>query len=469
MKILDSKIFDLLNICIEYVQNKLDKTRQNSLILSSIDVFILVAIATTLTISIFAPTEIIGVVASIIPILVVLKVLITKGEKIELESANFFLLIYLLICFISNFTSSMLPQSLYGFMKTSIYFAFYFAMCQFLKNNKKYIKDILVIIAVLVAIESIIGISQNIFGVESISTWQDTSYVNPEDVISRVYGTLKPYNPNLFAGWLVVSFPALFGVSVLLWNKFINNKSSKSKYLLLISVIFLFASMLTIFLTGCRGAYIALFAGFLTVIFASFQLTFCNEAYNKFKKYWVSSVIALLGCSGLFLILNHSILQRILSIFILRGDSSTSFRMNVYSSAIQMFQDNWIQGIGVGNKVFREIYGLYMLSGFDALSCYCIFLEMAVESGIFSILAFLMFLFLIIKSAIKTFINNNELTYKILVLTLLIAVIGTMVHGFVDTVYFRPQIQFVFWTMTAILVALTREEKTISRNFATQD
>ena len=134
MKLLESKIFDCLNYCLASIQKKLDNIRQNSFILSNIDIFILISIFATLVVSVFAQTEIIGLISACVPAFVVLKVLMTKGEKIEIERCNFYLLVYLLICLISNFTSSMLPQSLYGFMKTLIYFAFYFAMCQFLKK-----------------------------------------------------------------------------------------------------------------------------------------------------------------------------------------------------------------------------------------------------------------------------------------------------------------------------------------------
>ena len=58
-------------------------------------------------------------------------------------------------------------------------------------------------------------------------------------------------------------------------------------------------------------------------------------------------------------------------------------------------------GIGVGNQNFREIYGLYMKTGFDALSAYNIYLETAVESGIFALLAFLGFVGINIYKAIK--------------------------------------------------------------------
>ena len=457
MKVLESKIFDIINSILFVIQSKTDKIKRDSFILSHIDLLIFIGISLTLIISTFMQTEMIGVFSLIVPFLVFIKVLITKGERIELGKANLFLLLYFFICLISNFTSSLIPQSLYGFMKTSIYFAFYFALCQFLKTNKKYIIMLLVLLAILVSVESFIAILQNIRGVENISTWQDTSYVNPEDVISRVYGTLKPYNPNLFAGWLVAAFSSLIGVFALLFNK-IKLKSMLKKGLCIASMIALLASILTIFLTGSRGAYIALFFAILLIIAASFQVVFYNETYAYLKNIWTKIIIAFCSLSAMFFALKHDILLRIMSIFIMRGDSSTSFRMNVYSSSLQMFQDNWIQGIGVGNKVFREIYGLYMLSGFDALSCYCVFLEMAVESGIFALFAFFLFLIILFKNAIETFIKHNDMNTKIFILVAFISVFGVMIHGLFDTVFFRPQVQFVFWTMTAILLTLTREE-----------
>ena len=94
----------------------------------------------------------------------------------------------------------------------------------------------------------------------------------------------------------------------------------------------------------------------------------------------------------IFVISNPALIKRFESIFALRADSSISFRMNVYESVWKMFLDNPFLGIGVGNQNFREIYGLYMKTGYDALSAYNIYLETAVESGIFALLSFLAFL-----------------------------------------------------------------------------
>ena len=106
----------------------------------------------------------------------------------------------------------------------------------------------------------------------------------------------------------------------------------------------------------------------------------------KFKKIFTAIVSLGVLISSLIIVSTTSLRARIFSIFAMRSDSSNSFRFNVYQSCIQMFKDNWLLGIGCGNQNFREIYGLYMKTGFDALSAYNIYLETAVESGIFALI-----------------------------------------------------------------------------------
>ena len=123
-----------------------------------------------------------------------------------------------------------------------------------------------------------------------------------------------------------------------------------------------------------------------------------------------------------------------------------------------MFKDNWLLGIGVGNKNFREIYGLYMKTGFDALSAYNIYLETAVESGIFALIAFLVYLGLQIFYAVKYILTSKDAAKIVLMSAALVSLAGVMAHGMVDTVFFRPQIQIIFWIMMAIISALVQEK-----------
>ena len=154
----------------------------------------------------------------------------------------------------------------------------------------------------------------------------------------------------------------------------------------------------------------------------------------------------------------NSLRLRFLSIFAMRSDSSNSFRFNVYHSSIEMFKDNWLLGIGVGNKNFREIYGLYMKTGFDALSAYNIYLETAVESGIFALITFLAFILKIFYDAVKYIFNSKEPTNVIFVSSCTIAIASALFHGLVDTIYFRPQLQFIFWTFVAVIGSISDKE-----------
>ena len=203
--------------------------------------------------------------------------------------------------------------------------------------------------------------------------------------------------------------------------------------------------------TGSRGAYLALGAMSLGIVLIAYQIIFKDLQNNKLQKYFKTAVASGFGLITLLILSTPAILKRILSIFILRGDSSTSFRMNVYKSSFAMFCDNPIFGIGLGNTTFREVYGYYMQSGFDALSAYSIYLETAVETGLLGLAAFLSFLFLIVKPAVRYVISNNDFTQKIFVSCCLLSILGALVHGFFDTVFFRPQVQCIFWFTIALL------------------
>ena len=98
-----------------------------------------------------------------------------------------------------------------------------------------------------------------------------------------------------------------------------------------------------------------------------------------------------------------------------------------------------------------------MKTGFDALSAYNIFLEIAVESGVFALIAFIGFLVTLIKNAVKFILKSADTKSVIFTATALISICAVCIHGLVDTVFFRPQIQFVFWTMVAVARVLIYE------------
>ena len=428
----------MFNNILRFTQQKTKFLYENSLFLQNIDKFIFVSIIFVFLASTVMPSDVIGFIALITVFLSLVKILTKTDETLDCKTFEIWLLAYFMIVIISLFGSTLFHLSLKGFFKTFTYMSFYLSVAQYLKSNKNHIIYILGSIGLCISFEAIIGLLQNFNRVSEISTWQDVSNLNPEQIMTRVYGTLKPLNPNLLGGYFVAGIPALYGVSAFLL-------SEKKYKLSLISLCLSLLATLVLFLTGCRGSYI----GMLVIMCGTFGVS-AKFLWNNYKQIYLSLVSVVIGftiCAMTFL---TSLRTRVLSIFAMRQDSSNSFRFNVYQSSIDMFKDNWLLGIGIGNQNFREIYGLYMKTGFDALSAYNIFLEIAVESGIFALIAFVGFLVTLIKNSVKFILKSNDTKSVILISTALVSVSALCVHGLVDTVFFRPQIQFIFWTMIAI-------------------
>lgn len=438
----------MFNKLFKFSQSKLNYLYENSLFLQNIDWFILPLILLIFVVSTFINSDAIGFLALIVIFLTFVKMLTKPNEVVEFKHFEIWLIAYFMIVVISLFGSTLFTLSLKGFLKTFVYVGFYFSIVQYLKAHKNHIAWILGAIVLCIAGESVVGFLQSFLHLEAISTWQDTSRLNPEDVLSRVYGTLKPYNPNLFGGYLICGFPAVLG-SVFY---FANRKHLKCSILALTcSVLGIYA----IFQTGCRGAYLS-----LMLIIAGAFLISAKFFWNSYKKLYISFITTISVLFFMAVTFVGALRHRFLSIFAMRNDSSNSFRFNVYHSSLEMFKDNWLLGIGVGNKNFREIYGLYMKTGFDALSAYNIFLETAVESGIFALITFVGFLVVLVKDAVKYILTSVDNEKIIFVSVSLLSVLAVMLHGFVDTVFFRPQIQFLFWTFVAIISTILPDKKT---------
>ena len=443
---MESKILDIKNSVYAFFQKKFEIITKNSLILSKIDEIIFFFIGITLFASTFMESEKIGGLAIIVILLTIVKMFTKAGTKARVTTWDAAIFIYFIICFISTINSTLVPQSIHGFLKTVIYILYYFCAANYFQTNQNKIKYIFLLVGILCSVEAIIAIYQNFAGVEQISTWQDSNYINPEDAIARAYGTLKPYNPNLLGGYLLTGIPYIIGAGTLC----LINKNKKTFLFTLAAFVI---SALAVFFTGSRGAYLglgAIIAGIILISGLILKTDFANE--QKLKSLYKKAIGALVGLVALVLIAVPKITKRLLSIFILRGDSSTSFRMNVYNSSWHMFCDNFILGIGSGNQTFREIYGLYMITGFDALSTYSVPLEIAVESGIFGLISFVTFIILFLIKAFQLIfkVSPNGLVSKAIMSCAILTILGVMTHGLFDTIFFRPQVQFLFWTMIAM-------------------
>ena len=444
-----SFITDSINKIFSISQESLRPIVSASLFLQRFDYFILLLMILLYTVSLFTGTNVMGIAASLIIALTVLKLFFIRGQKIEIYPSGIILIGFLAICFISVLFSPYVKFSFLGFGYYALYIAFYFSVVHFFRYNRNKIVPLIFIIMFLITLEAGYALVQSFGHLEAIATWQDTSYTNQEDILSRVYGTLKPYNPNLLCGYLIVGLSSIFTVGF--WAFIYKHKKT-----FVFAAASMLITLLAIFKTGTRGGYMGVFVMFI-VAFLLINILSKDYFSKKAQELWKKICITIVSLGGLAIISTPAIFKRVLSMFMLRGDSSTSFRMNVYKSTWEMFKDNWFTGIGCGHDTFRNMYGLYMTTGFDALSAYSIYLEIAVEAGIFALIFFLSFFGMLAKSAIKFLKKDFKLEQKAIVVSILIMITGVFVHGFVDTIFFRPQLQFLFWTNIAILTVILEE------------
>lgn len=446
-------VIRLLNRGLEFFRKLIPGSLKNSFILSNLDYLITAVCSLVFISSLFASSTVIGIFIWLSFALFLVKILL-EDYRISVDFTDVLILVWFFAMFLSTAFASLLPQSLWGLSKMVTYLMFYCVMKHLISEDFRRGYYFIFLLCAVISFESLYVIHQNFVGVEEISGWQDTSHLNAEQVLTRVYGTLQPFNPNLLAGYLLSGFPILAG-------GFFSLLKVKRYRMSFVVLLMLVCCALGILFSGCRGAYVGLLVEFV-VLFAIFSYFVWNDFRDKkyLKKVWIASVlISIFGV--IFLVASSEALQaRIMSIFAMREDSSNSFRMNVYQSSFRMFLDNFWVGIGIGNKVFREIYGLYMRSGFDALGAYSVFLETAVETGIIGLSTLLAFIGFMIVSAVKNLVAKIvSFSDKILFALILTGVAGMMTHGFVDTIWFRPQVQVLFWFMSALFVVVMNKNK----------
>ena len=62
-------------------------------------------------------------------------------------------------------------------------------------------------------------------------------------------------------------------------------------------------------------------------------------------------------------------------------------------------------------------------------------------------------IFMIVAKGIKIIISNTTVEQKIIISSCMIGIIGIMLHGMVDTIFFRPQVNIIFWMIIAVFAA----------------
>jgi putative inorganic carbon (hco3(-)) transporter len=288
---------------------------------------------------------------------------------------------------------------------------------------------------------SIYGVRQKFFGAAQLATWVDPE--SPLAKNTRVYSYLG--NPNLLAGYLLPAI-VLSLIAIFAWRRLA---------LKLLAATMLIVNLACFRFADSRGAFIGIALAALVLIVG---LRYWYSRYlSPFWRTWLIPMF-LAGFIAAFALgygVSDIFRLRINSIFAGRGDSSNNFRINVWDAVFKMIRDRPILGIGPGHASFNSMYPLYQIRRFTALSSYSVFLEHIVEMGFIGFGAFLWLLTVVFNTAVvqlRRFRTENTVDglWIIGAIASLVAMLG---HGLVDTVWYRPAINTLWWFMVAIVAS----------------
>lgn len=273
-----------------------------------------------------------------------------------------------------------------------------------------------------------LGIFQYLVG--DVSTvWQDTAMF--AGIPGRVVSTFE--NPNVLGEYLILVLPVIFAF-------FLSTKNLKEKCAYFF--VFMMCACCLIF-TWSRGAWLGF--TFAVIIFILFK------SHRFFAGIILLSPALALGATFL---LNQNIIDRILSIGD-TTDSSTMYRLNIWKGVFNMFRENGIFGIGIGEDAFAAVFPKYALAGTQtAPHTHSLYLQIVSEMGIFALVAFLVLCFAFFSHTFAYIHRTINAKDRTLATGFMCAIAAFLVQGFTDYVWYNYKIYLFFWIMLGLAITV---------------
>jgi putative inorganic carbon (HCO3(-)) transporter len=364
----------------------------------------------------------------------------TGGRAALTTPIHLLVLLYWGVCAIATGLSPVRSAAFNGLSKLTLYMILFALMARILRSPR--LRTLVITVYLLAALAvSVYGLQQWFSGAAALATWVDPE--SPLSKTTRVYSYLG--NPNLLAGYLLPAV-VLSIMAIFTWP----GRLRKALAVLMVGM-----NTTCLILTFSRGGWLGLVAASFAVLLL--LLHWWIDFLPKFWQRW-GIPIGLGGSTVLLLlavILVPALRDRATSVFMGRGDSSNNFRINVWMAVLEMIKARPILGIGPGNVAFNQIYPLYQRPRFTALSAYSLLLEVLVETGVIGLLCFFWLLAVTFNlgwtqlQRLKA-VRSREAFW---LMGAIAALIGTLGHNLFDTVWYRPQINTLWWLMIAIIAS----------------
>jgi O-antigen ligase len=147
-------------------------------------------------------------------------------------------------------------------------------------------------------------------------------------------------------------------------------------------------------------------------------------------------------------------------------DASNLERINRWKSAIRMFEKRPVMGWGPGTYMFlyapfqhSEDRTIISTNAADLGNAHSEYLGLLSEAGFIGSLSFILIIILTLSTAFKLYFRTKNDATKKITLFLILGLITYYVHGFLNNFLDYDKIALLFWSFTAIIVALDIQDK----------
>lgn len=146
-------------------------------------------------------------------------------------------------------------------------------------------------------------------------------------------------------------------------------------------------------------------------------------------------------------------IPRFAALFDLVQRTSASVRLQVWSTALLMIKDRWLTGLGLGS--FDQNYLSYAVRLFPSpletmmLHPHNFFFQIAISLGLPGLIGFGLIV-------IQWWRQLFRLADRYLVASLAAAMTGILLHGLIDTTYFKNDLAAIFWLLIGLAYVQTK-------------
>jgi len=147
--------------------------------------------------------------------------------------------------------------------------------------------------------------------------------------------------------------------------------------------------------------------------------------------------------------------------------NSSSVRVEVYTISFNLVKDHWLTGIGLGQfPLYYQLNAVNYLGHvpfeWNMLHPHNLYVAIWLNMGLAGVISFAWILYILVKKSwphFRTFAFHQFYETPKLRIAGFSMLLIVLVHGFLDTPFFKNDLALIFWLIAAIILLPTGEKK----------